>query len=89
MSFHIGQRVRVNLPGSVNHGVITVVASELHCGPVRELDGRLRRVWHYDVPLRGTCAPRAAYEPHELIPIDDELGSWSELADIWVPREIA
>jgi hypothetical protein len=70
-TFRVGQRVRVSLPGSVNHGKECRITGEpdyylIHTGPGA---GRVRFV--YVTSLLGLSGRACGYTHDELIPLAD------------------
>ena len=82
--FEIGDRVRVNCPGSTWHGCITSIASVLRFEYVYTPAHRNELRWIHFVDIRSDTIwgpVQAGYSPHELIPIGDQLerGSWDAI----------
>lgn len=89
--FSIGDRVRVNCPGSTSHGMETTVVSELRrSNGCLEIDGHISHgIWVHTVDIEPSIPENlVAFEPHELIPIYDgnQAASWSECA--WQPKSL-
>lgn len=89
-TFKVGDKVRVNCPGSPHHGVETVVISRLRRrAKLFGLDGVERVVPHYNVALVSFAGfNHVGFEPHELIPLYDgnEKVAWS--ACEWQPLKV-
>ena len=90
MKHKIGDRVRVNCPGSVINGLETTIVSGPHFDEVYDCNGLPLECLNYviDHPRIHGFAP--AFEPHELIPIYDgnEKTSWEDMKEIWSPLEV-
>lgn len=89
--FSVGDKVRVNCPGSAWHGDETTVTSALRLSSeCLEVSGKISRgIWVHSVAIepdtRFNCV---VFEPHELIPLYDgrELVSWESCA--WRPTSV-
>ena len=88
MTFKIGDRVRVKCAGSRMDGHETTVLS----GYGSFTDDTYGTFFGYEVEDTVDGIPgSAAFEPHELIKLGDDLGSWDEIEKItkWNPHRIS
>lgn len=93
-TFYVGQRVRINCPFSVFHGLEATVISPLVWDWCMTT-GRFLAAHAVDIDGHGSFDTADgigfALEPHELIPLTDpgrELVTWESMEGLWTPEQV-